>query len=256
MILSVGDLISLLRNSVNVQLPDGSGNDPAYLAMTDNDLKLFIKLGVSRAYPDVEDLEELPEGCEYAIILLAKIELYTKLAVLRAEKVDMGADSAYLKQSQKFDHYMKLIDSAKGQYEDWLKNEGQGKMCSFDVLLSNRHYTNRNYEKQEKPKVSLGIGEITSKSIEVSWGVKYSSHFSRYLVYMSKKPIVDMFKAGDAFINKINEGAVCMYSTGNIRSTHHRISNLSPKELYYVAVIAVERNQVFGFAEKSVVTLE
>ena len=256
MLLSVMDLVSLLRSSVNVQLPDGSGNDPAYLSMTDNDLKLFIKLGVSRAYPDTENIEELPEGSSYAIVLLAKIELYTKLAVLRADKVDMGADSAYLKQSQRFDHYMKLVDSAKSQYEDWLKNEGMGKVCSSDVLLSNRHYSNRNYEKQTKPKVLLRIDELTNTSVSFSWEVKNSSHFGRFLVYVSKTPIIDMFKAGAGYVSKVDEKAVCMLSTSNIRNNHHRVTNLSPKELYYIAVVSVERNQVFGYAETSIVTLE
>ena len=108
MLLTVKDLISILRSSVNVQSTEAEVIDPAYLAMTDDDIELFIKLGVSRAYPDVTDLADLPDGSEYPITLLAKIELYTKLAVLKADKVDMGADNNnYLKQDQRFKHYIK-----------------------------------------------------------------------------------------------------------------------------------------------------
>ena len=127
MLLTVKDLIGLLRSSVNIQNEESEVQDPAFLTMTDDDIELFIKLGVSRAYPNITDLGDLPDGSEYPIILLAKIELYTKLAVIKADKVDMGADNYnYLKQSQRFDHYMKLVSMAREQYESWLENEGQG----------------------------------------------------------------------------------------------------------------------------------
>ena len=146
MILTVEEIVKTLRNAVNVQYEESEVIDPAYLAMSDEDLMLFIKLAVSRAYPSVTTLSDLPEGSEYPIVLLAKIELYTKLAVLKADKVDMGADNNnYLKQDQRFQHYMKLVQSAKDQYESWLENEGQGEVSSYDVLLDNRHYSNRNY---------------------------------------------------------------------------------------------------------------
>ena len=198
MLLTVEELVKLLRSSVNVQSEETEVVDPAYLTMTDDDMELFIKLGVSRAYPDIEDLTDLPSGSEYPIVLLAKIELYTKLAVLKADKVDMGADNNnYLKQSQRFDHYMKLVESAKAQYESWLENEGVNGgvgVQSYDVLLSNRHYTQRNFEKQVTPKVKLKIDTVTSDSVSFHWGVSNTSHFGRFKVYISDKPIIDMFK--------------------------------------------------------------
>lgn len=124
-LLTINNLVTILRSSVNVQDPDMDGSvDPAYLALTDSDIELFIKLGVTRAYPSVTSLSELPEGSEYPIILLAKIELYSSLAVRRAEKVDLGAESAYLKLSQRFEHYMELAKEARQQYRDWTETDG------------------------------------------------------------------------------------------------------------------------------------
>ena len=86
MILSITELIKLLRDSVNVQNDEGS-IDPSYLSMTDEDILRFLKLGVNRIYPDIEDLNDLPANCsEYAIVLLSKVELYLALAVRRADK--------------------------------------------------------------------------------------------------------------------------------------------------------------------------
>ena len=131
MLLSIDELVKILRSSVNVQSEESEVVDPAYLQMTDDDIKLFIKLGVSRAYPTVTDLALLPSGSEYPIVLLAKIELYLKLAVIKADKIDMGADNNnYLKQDQRFQHYMKLVEEARAEYESWLDNEGQGEVSS------------------------------------------------------------------------------------------------------------------------------
>ena len=257
MLLTVKDLISILRSSVNVQSTEAEVIDPAYLAMTDDDIELFIKLGVSRAYPDVTDLADLPDGSEYPITLLAKIELYTKLAVLKADKVDMGADNNnYLKQDQRFKHYMALVAEARQQYDDWLENEGQGEVKSHDVLLSNRHYTQRNVEKQVTPKVSLKIDQVTSDSVDFHWGVTNTSHFGRFKVYISTSPIVDMYKEGATYYKKIDVGAKLIVSTQNIRNVFHRVENLESGTMYYVAVISIERNQVFGYSETSFTTLD
>ena len=256
MLLTVKDLITLLRSSVNIQsLGSQEVVDPAYLQMTDDDIELFIKLGVTRAYPDVQDLTELPSGSEYPIVLLAKIELYLKLAVLKADKIDMGADNNnYLKQSQRFGHYMKLVEEVRAEYENWLENEGQGEVSSYDVLLSNRHYTQRNFEKQATPKVFLYIDSVSSDSVQFSWRVTNTSHFGRFKVYISKRPIVDLYKDGSTYDKKVDKEATLVVSTSNIHNVFHRLDNLEADTTYFIAVISIERNQVFGYAEKSFIT--
>lgn len=258
MLLTVKELISLLRSSVNIQSDDSGVVDPAYLQMTDDDIELFIKLGVSRAYPEVSDLSELSGGSEYPIILLAKIELYLKLAVLRADKVDMGADNNnYLKNSQRFGHYMKLAEEVRAEYDSWLDNEGGAGgtgVTSFDVLLSNRHYTQRNFEKQAVPKVFLYIDSVASDTVSFSWRVTNTSHFGRFKVYISKKPIVDMYKEGGTYDKKVDKEATLVVSTSNIKNVFHKVSNLEADTTYYLAVISIERNQVFGYSEKSFTT--
>ena len=255
MLLSIDDMVSILRSSVNVQSEEDEVIDTAYLNMTDDDIKLFIKLGVSRAFPNVTDLTQLTEGSEYPIILLAKIELYLKLAVLKADRVDIGADNNnYLKQDQRFQHYMKLVGETRAENESWLDNEGQGEVTSFDVLLSNRHYTQRNYEKQVTPKVALSIDQIVGDEVDFSYRVTNTSHFGRFKVYISESPIVDMFRDGATYDKKINDGAKLIISTSNIRNTQHRVSNLKPNTTYYITVFAIERNQVFGYSETSFTT--
>lgn len=253
--LTVDELVKTLRNSVNVQQEESEVIDPAFLAMSDDDLLLFIKLSLSRVSPGA-DINDLPDGSEYPVILLAKIELYTKLAVMKADKVDMGVDNNnYIKQDQRFQHYMKLVQSAKDQYDVWLDNEGQGEVNTYDVLLDSRHYSHRNYEKQVKPKVKLYVDNVTSDSVEFHWKVSNTSHFARFAVYISESSIIDMFSDGGSYKNSIRDSAKQVLSTQDIRNVSKRVLNLMPDTDYYVAVLSIERNQVWGGAEMSFTTL-
>lgn len=253
--LTVDELIKALRNSVNVQQEESEVIDPAFLTMSDDDLLLFIKLALSRVDPSA-DVTDLPEGSEYPVLLLAKIELYTKLAVIKADKVDMGVDNNnYIKQDQRFQHYMKLVSVTKEQYDTWLENEGQGEVNTYDVLLDSRHYSNRNYEKQVKPKVKLYVDSVTADSVEFHWKVSNTSHFARFAVYVSESPIIDVFSDGSSYKSSIRDSAKQVLSTQDIRNVSKRVSNLMPDTDYYVAVISVERNQVWGGVETSFTTL-
>lgn len=250
MILTVEELIKVLRESVNVQNGEEEVIDPLLLTMSDEDLSLFLKLAVSRAYPQCSSLAELPEGADYPVVLLAKIELYTKLAVTKADKVDMGVDNNnYLKNDQRFQHYMKLVSAAKEQYDSWLENEGQGEVSTFDVLLDKNHYTQRNYELQRSPKVSLVIDLVTSDSVEFHWGVSGIRHFGRYEVYISEDLIFDVYRGGTTYKANLCKGAKRIVKTSNLRLQHHRITQLVAEKTYHIAVVSVERNQVYGFAE-------
>ena len=262
MLLTIQDLIYLLRDSINIQTKDTEVIDPLYLAMSDDDLLLYLKLAVSHAYPDVSDISELEEGCEYPLVLLAKIDLYMKLAVLRSEKVDLGADNNnYIKNSQRFDHYMKLAEEAKQEYQDYLDDIESGGLGSdgvtaYNLLLSKRHYSNRNYTYQKTPKVHIKIDEVTSNSVAFQWSIKNSSFFGRAKVYISTSPIFDIHKDGAMYKDKINEDAKLIKSTSNIRDNAHRIEDLTPSTTYYLAVFSIERNQVFGCQEITFDTLE
>lgn len=258
MTLTTKELLSVLRNSVDVKVM-GSTEDPQFLQMSDEDLKLYLKLGVSRAYPNEEDLGDLPEGAAYPIILLSKIELYTKLAVARADKVNMSAgDGVSISLAQRFEHYMKLVEEARNQYESWLKSDGVNGglgVSSYDVLLSKRHYSNRNYEKQLTPRVSLKVDIITKDSVSFHWGVSNTSHFGAYNVYFGSRPIFDRFKVGEGYNSKISAEAELILTTGDIRNNAFTLNNLQPEKTYYILVVALERNQVYGVKEISFTTL-
>ena len=265
MIFTVSELCNLLREAVNVQNEGAEIQDPAFLTMTDEDLTMFLKLGMSQVYPSVEDLADLPPGSDYPVILVSKKELYLKLAVVSAPLYDLTADNNnQIKRSQRFSHYMALAESAQAEYEDWVENGGgatvdpntgiQG-VTTYEVLRSKNHYSLRNYEHGLNPVVRVKIGEITTESVSFSWSSFNNDHFGKYLVYVSENPIVDPFRDGSKAEDKILDGATLVLSTWDFRNNHKRVEGLKPETEYYIAVFSVERNQLYGYKQVTFQTL-
>ena len=251
--MTVDQMVSYLRLNVSIQDPTGTVQDSAYLSMTDEDIVLYMDIVLTRNYPEIPSLDYLPAEYIYPIILLSKKELYYALAVKESPLYDIGADNNnYLKRSQRFDHYMKLIAQVDSEYKDYLENGGAGAntLTSFDVLLSDRYATKRNYEKGAIPALSLYIGSVTETSVEISWQVKLS-RFREYRVYISKSPIVDLLNVSKI----ISEDAKEVVTIRNAHQTSCRIEGLLPDTDYYVAVSATEMSSLTNYKQESFRTL-
>lgn len=255
--MKVEQMIQFLRRSVYVQDPSGAtAQDKQYLSMTDEDLILYLNVAMSRNFSDVPSLEFLPEDDLYPVILLAKKELYYTLAVKEAPLYDMGADNNnYLKRSQRFDHYMALLKQANDEYDDWLENGGAdalGTVQSYNITISDRYNTRYNYENGYVPKVTLYAGTLTSSSIEVWWNVKHISRFYRYKVYISKKPVVDLYQTDRKL--HVSDSATLLAEIKDIHQTKIRVTDLEPETEYYLAVQASTMAGLSGYAQLNFTT--
>lgn len=251
--MTVNQMVSYLRMNVNVQDPTGTAQDSAYLSMTDEDIVLYMNIVLTRDYPEIPSLDYLPTEYIYPIILLSKKELYHALAVKEAPLYDMGADNNnYLKRSQRFLHYMALIAQVDKEYADYLENGGAGAntLTSFDVLLSDRYATKRNYEKGAIPALSLYVGEVTETSVEISWKVKLS-RFKEYKVYISESSIVDLLNVSKPLSDEAEE----VITIKNVHQSSCRIEGLLPDTVYYVAVSATEMSSLTGYKQECFKTL-
>lgn len=253
---NVDQLIRYLRLNLSIQDPEGVvEKDEAYLSMTDEDLKLYMQTVLSRNFPHTYTLEYLRQEDVYPLILLTRKELYYALATKEAPLYDLGADDSYIKRSQRFDHYMRLIAQVDKEYGDFLKDgggawQGHNTLSSFDVLISDRYATKRNFEKGARPAPLLYILDVTENSVEVSWSVKVS-RFSSYKVFVSEEPIVDEFNTTGA----ISSSAKLVAEIRNVHQTKCRIEGLKPDTDYYVAVSVVEKSSLVGYAQEFFSTL-
>ena len=243
-----------MRLSLNIQDPDGIGQDSAYLSMTDEDIELYLTVSLTRDFPDVPSLEYLPNESIYPLTLLARKDLFYTLAVKDAPLYDIGADNNnYLKRSQRFDHYMKLIVQADKEYQDYLENGGAGgnTVSTFNVLLTGRYNTRYNYENGVTPAPVLYIKEVGSDSAEIEWKVSVSRFF-RYKVYVSESEIVDLYAIGD----HIKDSATLVEAIRDVHQNRCRLENLSPGKEYHVAIEVIDMSGLKGYAESTFTTLE
>ena len=174
------------------------------------------------------------------------------MAIKEAPLFDIGADNNnYLKRSQRFEHYMKLIAQVDKEYEDYLEDGGAGgnTLTSFDVLLSDRYATKRNYEKGVIPALTLYIKSVGETFVEIAWKVNLS-RFKEYKVYISKSSIVDLFNVSEP-VDKESE----VLTIRNVHQTSCRIEGLDPDTEYFVAVSATEMSSLTGYKQESFKTL-
>lgn len=252
--MKVEEVISFLRESVCIQYKDAQIQDPAYLSMSDEDLLLYLNIVMTRDFTDYANLALLPESSVYGLVLLAKKELYYTLAVKEAPLYDIGADGAYLKRSQRFEHYMKLVEDAEKSYETWLENSeeyGFGTVNTYNVRVGNRYATRYNVENSPIPQVMLALSKLTTTSVNLDWKVKNLGRFFRYKVYMSESPIVDLYNLS----KKISDDAKLVAEIKDIHQCKCRITDLQPDTEYHFAVQAINLSYLSGYAEDIITTL-
>lgn len=253
--MTVTQLIKYLRLNVRLQDPDGASVDPEYLSLTDEDILLYLNVAMTRDFPEVESLDNLPTEDTYPLILLAKKELFFALAVKEAPLYDLIADNNnQLKRNQRFEHYMALIAQVDKEYNQFNEDGGAGgkqnTLTSYNVLLSDRYATKRNYEKGVTPVLSLYVGEVTETTVEVCWNVAMSRFFC-YRVYISDKRALDNYN----LVNPISSEAKLVATIKNVHDNRCRIEGLQPNTSYYVVVTATEMSSLTGRKEIQVMTL-
>ena len=240
------ELVRYLRLNVNIQNADVT--DTAYLSMTDEDIELYLSVVLTRDFPQVPSLDLIPQEDIYPVVLLAKKELYFTLASMDAPLIDLTADNNnQIKRSQRFEHYMKLIAAIDEEYNQYNEDGGAGTrntLTSYDVLISDRYATRRNYEKGFVPTLSLRVTGVTDTTIELVWSVQLS-RFEKYEVYISEEQIYDEYSIG----NPVSSEAKLVAKILNVHQNKCRIEGLLPNTVYHIMVSATDKSSLVGRAE-------
>lgn len=246
------ELVKYLRLNINIQNADVS--DTAYLSMSDEDIELYLSVVITRDFPEVPSLDLIPQEDIYPVVLLAKKELYFALASVEAPMYDLTADNNnQIKRSQRFDHYMKLIAAIDDEYNQYNEDGGAGTrntLTSYDVLLSDRYATKRNYEKGAVPALSLRAVNVTDTTIDLVWFVNLS-RFQKYEVYISDEQIYDEYALND----KVSPKAKLVATIKDVHQNKCRIEGLIPNTVYYIMVSATEKSSLVGRKEIIVSTI-
>ena len=240
------ELVRYLRLNINIQNADVK--DTTYLSMTDEDIELYLSVVLTRDFPEVPSLDLIPHEDIYPVVLLAKKELYFTLASVDAPLIDLIADNNnQIKRGQRFEHYMKLIAAVDEEYNQYNEDGGSGTrntLTSYDVLISDRYATRRNYEKGFVPTLSLRVTGVTDTTIELMWSVQLS-RFEKYEVYISEEQIYDEYSIS----NTVSPEAKLVAKILNVHQNKCRIEGLIPNTVYHVMVSATDKSSLVGRAE-------
>ena len=114
-------------------------------------------------------------------------------------------------------------------------------LTSYDVLISDRYATKRNYEKGFVPTLSLRITGVTDTTIELMWSVQLS-RFEKYEVYISEEQIYDEYSIN----SPVSSEAKLVAKILNVHQNKCRIEGLLPNTVYHIMVSATDKSSLVG----------
>lgn len=244
--------INYLRASVRLQQPDIE-IDPAY-KFSDEDLWAILTV-VTPSHNSNYTIDTLPDSDFHFVVLLAKKEIYYRLATSTAPFYPLSAEGASLQKNFRFNHYMELVQQVEKDYQNSIKLalENQfGEVQTYEQLAQGWHFTHRNYNLAKRQTVELTVSNITSTSVNLDW-TKFDvaiGLFDSYTIYVDTKPIVDEYAE-----IPLRQDVSAKFYTTDIHRTKYRLEGLKPDTDYYVCIISRDRNGLYGYSEKLIHTL-
>ena len=237
--MDINSLVKFLRQSISIQDPNITDNNPNYLALSDEDIILILQLALAKV-DNQDNVFNIDQSNIYPTMLVAKKEIYHRLAVKFATVTTISGEAGELKKSDIFKHYYKLIEDVEKEYKNYIET-GISPTVG-EVLIDSRYFTRRNYELSNPPKVMVQVDGYYSNMFEISFKASNVKKFLKYALYISEDPIVDKYN-----MNKIN---IEPYKVINdIHINKFRFENLHPNRDYYICVVVEERNGLKGYCE-------
>lgn len=247
--MSIKELIKFFRQSVLVQDPEVVSVDEDFLSMTDEDFIPLLTIALSKVDPS-DNINHLSNENLYALVLVAKKELFYRLAMKTATKYSLtSATGVQLKRAEIFDHYYKLIEEVEKEYKSYLATGVPVKQG--EILLSSRYFSARNYSLATAPTITGNLDNVYSNKVEVSWSLGNINKFAKCEIYLDTKDIVDRYKN-----NAISPTAKKVVIIRDVHCDCTRIENLKPDTEYHLLFVVEERNGLKGVHEITFTTLE
>lgn len=207
--------------------------DPCYIRIKNDygDILQFIA-----DTKDINVATATGEEQEY-LVLLAKKEVYLRLAVSVAPEFNVEAEFTKLLKSDRFNHYMGLIaqvdrDTATSDVAMHIVKLGQ-------ALIDVRNGTKRNYELSTAQSISAEF-VVAADHLDVSFNAFDTSKgvFGAYEILIGTESFYDEFEDSPVDYSKV------FYSITltDIFKTKNRIKNLTSATPYYVLIVFKGRN--------------
>lgn len=244
--------VDYFRNSVKLQAPEVE-QDPAY-TYTDDTLWDILNVVVPFYNAEYPDVTAVPKEHMYVIMLLARKELYHRLAAATAPLYPLEAEGAKLERNVRFDHYLDLIKQLEQEYQNIFDNlNDTGGLTledllrgvqSYDILSTTKHSSRRNYILQAAIVPVLAVDRAGTDFVELSWGKYLTGSFSHYAVYVTKEPLID------PYADHISFPTNPALRVDDPHRVMGRVRSLEPATDYYATLAVFDRNGRHGYVEQ------
>jgi hypothetical protein len=242
----LNDLQSYLEKSIDTPLLQA---DPAYIAVKADIPNILTQIIREAGY----SVAELPIEEERLVLLLARKELYFRLATTQAPHYDAETEFGKVLKGKRFDHYIKLVEFALKDIEE-LRQSGQlANVKVANVVLRSRDGSARNYELSlSQTNVSVTASNPTASTFDLDWTMFNTSKGSFYCydVLIGTTPMYDPYEIESIMY----KDAVQNMRFFDIHRTQLRIKNLTSNTKYYVALVMKSADGNVTVAETEITT--
>lgn len=215
--------------------------DPAYEALSDSLIDTVEVVALTNSI-DIDNMSPLEMK---RLLLLVKIELYTRLALASAKEYDFNLEYAGFKKASRFKHYMSLVENAQNELA-YLDSESY-EVYSKEVMISNRDGSRRNYINGRTATVEI-VATKKGSDLLLDWKINGgSSMLLGCKIYYSTEDFYDEYSKA-----KIDRKKVIKVENYYGRDNKFKFTNVSGT--CYVAVEALFSNgtSFIGYKEVSV----
>lgn len=244
--------VDYFRKSLKLEAPEVT-QDPAYI-YSDDDLWDILGVVVPHFNPNYDTMDEVPPEFVHVVLILARKELYHRLAAATAPLYPLEAEGAKLERNVRFDHYLALIKQLEEEYQNIFENlKSTGGLTledllrgatSYDVTTSNRHSSRRNYILQADIVPHLAVDRRGTDFVELSWGKYRTGRFSHYAIYVTEEPLVDPYAESISF------PANPSLRVNDAHRVMGRVKGLKPATDYYATLAVFDTNGRHGYVEQ------
>lgn len=212
-----------LKKSINTPILQ---LDPAFMAIV-ADVDNIILQQLNQFSCSLADLPVHEEG---HLLLLAKKEVYWRLATATAPNFDLETEFTKLVKSKRFDHYFKLIGLIQIEIDKYPST-----ITFAEVTMRSREGTARNYALAKAISTGVTISGITSNSVNLDWVAFDTAKgtLSYYDVLISTIPIYDPYADSVLEVAKAEK----RISITDVKRTKYRITNIAPSTHYFVTIV-------------------
>lgn len=247
-------LIDYLKQSCFIDDPNMVA-DSMFLALTDEELTSMLEVAYSKVKTSLSHLTESGEML-YALVLLAKQDVYARLSLKYAIQYDIGGEDGSVDKSQRFEHFSRLLELAKEEWNEYVQEQqaqvdvsnssSYSNLANGEIFIDRHYFSSRNVMYHNKPVIVGNTDKFTTNTIDVSWKIKKINHFKETTIYLSESPVYDKYE------NTVTGKVV--FNTNDLHRDCYRIKDLKPNTTYYVAFVVTELNGLQGVYELIVTT--